>query len=124
MAADITLWSEDYGQRLEINTWCAEIATATEFAVRFMRISTRQTLQLSATAVPLGDLDNPDKRAIVCTIPAKWLKDKLGRWRIQPRAKWGDAWISGDPLILEVKRHPTVTTTTTSTTSTTSTTTV
>ena len=123
MGADIELYNQDYGQRIQLNTWCADVQTSTAQHLRLKRESTGETYAISASLVPLADLDKAAKHAIIATIPANWLKRKLGLWNAAAQITWGDATISGKPLWMLVKRHPTITTTTTSTTSTTSTTT-
>lgn len=123
MGADIELYNQDYGQRIQLNTWCSEVQTSTSQAMRMKRESTGETYSINAAVVPLADLDKAAKHAIVATIAPKFLKDKLGLWSVAAQITWGDATISGKPLWMLVKRHPTITTTTTSTTSTTSTTT-
>lgn len=123
MADYVEMYNQDYGQRLRINTWCAEITTSTSQAVRFKRESTGETFELPATVVPVALLTKAAKRSVVCTIPANWLKDKLGLWSAAAQITWGDADVAGKPIVFKVLRHPTRTTTTTSTTSTTSTTT-
>lgn len=123
MGVDIELYNQDYGQRIQLNTWCDEVQESTGQAMRMKRESTGETYSINAALVPLADLDKEAKNAIVATIAPNFLKDKLGLWNVAAQITWIDATISGKPLWLRVKRHPTITTTTTSTTSTTTTTT-
>lgn len=123
MAADVTLYNQDYGQRIQLDTWCSDITTATSQFIRWRLEDSTRTYILTATVVPTAELDKLAKRAIVATIPSNWLKDKLGLWHVQAELRWGDAVISGKPITVEVRRKPSMTTTTTTTTTTTSTTT-
>lgn len=118
MADKIELYNQDYGQRLRINTWCEDITDSTAQTVRFKRETTGETYELVAAIVPVAQLTKAAKRSIVCTIPSNWLKDKLGLWAVAAQITWGDATVSGKPIVLKVLRHPTKTTTTTSTTTT------
>ena len=118
---DLTLYSQDYGQRIKVNTWCDDITAAQNVYTRWKQEGTNRTHRLAATYTP--DATKPAKRPIVTVIPANWLKDKVGLWIVTAEIAWSDADINGEPVTVVVERSPTQTTTTTSTTSTTSTTT-
>ena len=121
--ADITLYNQDYGQRITLKTWCSDITTSVTQWTRWRKEGTTRTYLLAASVVPTDELEKLAHRSIVCTIPSNWFKDKLGLWIVQAELRWSDAVISGEPVTVLVKRKPSMTTTTTSTTSTTSTTT-
>jgi hypothetical protein len=119
--ADITLYSQDYGQQVKINTYCSDILTSTAQYTRWRHEVTGETHILSATYTP--DATHVSKYPVVTTIAQYWLKDKLGLWIVTADLRWSGAQVNGDTITVLVKRSPTQTTTTTTTTSTTSTTT-
>ena len=120
---DMILYDRDYGQRVTIHSYCSDIAESTVQRLNWRKEGTNETFKLSASVVPVADLEKLEHRSVVATVPAYGLRGKAGLWTVTAELTFADGPINGDPVTVLVKRSPTLTTTTTSTTSTTSTTT-
>jgi len=107
--ADIEIYSTGYGQKLQIRTWLAEIASATSITIDFRNIDTDVAVSLAATAIssyPAGTLSDPIVAAdygVEATIVSGWAATRIGRWVGQVYANFPTGKLPGQSFSLEIK---------------------
>ena len=93
----ITLYSDDYGQTIKVNTYISDIGDATSITIKMKKLGSTTTATLSASEVA-GD----ENYAVSADIASGWLSDKTGKWVAQVVAVWTDAEVTGKEFIIEV----------------------
>lgn len=112
--ADLEIFSDSHGQRLQVRTWQANIAAASEIVIAFRSVETPPaTTTLPATVIssfPAGAEHDPivaGEYAVEALIPPAWGSTRIGTWIAAVRATYPSAVITGDPFTLAVRPNPT-----------------
>lgn len=111
--ADVEIYSNASGQRLQVRTWLATIATATSIVLALKNLVTDVTTTLTATVItsfPAGTPEEPivaSEYPVEIVIPTGWAASHVGRWSAAVLATFPAAVIPGEPFQLEVKASPT-----------------
>ena len=111
--ADIEIYANEYGEKLQVRTWLAEIASASAITIELKNLATDAVASLVATAIstyPAGTPTDPivaTEYGVQATIATGWAATRIGTWIGQVKAVFAEATLYGKAFSLEIKASPT-----------------